>query len=126
MREILFRGKCIYNNEWVYGFLFITRKGQYNIKWYDPQFGSSKTSEVYPETIGQFTGLVDKNGKKIFEDDVFVHNNKYRYKVLWCNDHKGFYAEGINLSDYDYVGNFYEFCLEVNGNIHDSPELLEE
>lgn len=69
MREILFRGKCIRNGEWVYGFLFITRKGQYNIKWYDEHFGSSNTSEVYPESVGQYTGL-NCGIEKLFEGDI--------------------------------------------------------
>lgn len=77
MREILFRGKTILEGEWVYGFLFITRKGKYNIKWYDPHFGSSNTSEVYPESVGQFTGFKDMHGNKIFEGDIIYarHTN---------------------------------------------------
>lgn len=69
MREILFRGKRVKDNTWVYGFLFITRKSKYNIKWYDPHFGSSNTSEVYPESVGQFTGLTS-GGVKLFEGDI--------------------------------------------------------
>lgn len=81
-REILFRGFHQYGNGketiyfngklikgfWVYGFLYITSKGEYEISYYSKAFDIERyTYVVIPETVGQFTGLTDKNDKKIFE-----------------------------------------------------------
>ena len=129
MREILFHGKRKDNGEWVEGFLYITHSGEYEIGRYDPKLKIERiTFVVDPETVGQFTGLTDRNGKKIFEGDV-----------LLLDDIKGFvnYGTGcfcVKMSNPDYlfrnnpaidiVLNEYP-GLEVIGNIHDNPELLE-
>ena len=146
MREILFRGKRKVNNEWVEGFLFVDRKGLYKIKWYDPHYQSAKTSEVYPETVGQYTGLTDKNGKKIFEGDLLngfqypfyrsesaEHN--YFAEVIWftgncafglyTHKHPTAKVRGISAGNADFIEDFNSDDWEVIGNIHDNPELLE-
>ena len=121
MREILFRGKRKVNEEWVYGFPFVSRKGEYKIKWYDPHYGSAKTSEVYPETIGQFIGLTDKNGKKIFEGDV-VDVEGVAYRCRWDD---GNFEFGL-VNEIESFGIVYAtHSIEVIGNIYDNPELLE-
>ena len=124
MREILFRGKRKVSGEWVQGFLFVSRKGEYKIKWYDPHYGSAKTSEVFPETVGQFTGLTDQNGTKIFEGDIvdILTENEEIGVVEW--DDGGFIvsADGFCV---DFHTNINGTDLEVIGNIHDNPELLE-
>jgi uncharacterized phage protein (TIGR01671 family) len=136
MHEILFRGKRKVCDEWVYGFPFISRKGEYKIKWYDGYYGSSKTSEIYPESVGQFTGLTDKNGKKIFEGDV-VHiignqavedwkNVDYNALIAFLDG--GFCAIDGTIEEHGfrrYALARMDFDLEVIGNIHDNPELLE-
>lgn len=136
MREILFRGKRCDNGKWVQGYYiraehhwhnhgihkdWIICGASANGGW----FALHNKYAVKAETAGQYTGLTDKNGKKIFEGDILIHAEKYRYKVFWCNDRKGFYVRGINFSDYDYIGNFYTHTIEVIGNIHDNPELME-
>ena len=131
MREILFRGKRKVNDEWVHGFLFVSRKGEYKIKWYDPKHGLARTSEVYPQTVGQFTGLTDKNGKKIFEGDIVRddYESGTHASIVWLPQGCGWY---LSYSRTDRrMGHRSRGCgytqdefLEVIGNIHDNPELL--
>ena len=118
MREIIFRGKRIDNGEWVEGCLFVDDKGEkheilvgyvnYRIAW-----------EVNPETVRQYTGLTDKNGKKIFEGDIVKFGDILFYIIFvggcfrLCRNHQYSYT----------LHNLYD-ALEIIGNIHDNPELL--
>ena len=122
MREILFRGKTQEHTRWIYGDLnhymcddgvFIAENGH-------------SMHRVLKETVGQYTGLTDKNGKKIFEGDIVKNQydkNKYQYfKIFYCNRTycwrvKNKYAMSGNLCN--VIGD-----IEVIGNIHDNPELL--
>ena len=127
MREILFRGKRVYNSEWVEGYLVKLGRESFS---YPERYGicnkaiplggsgvfyNLKIDEVIPETVGQYTGLTDKNGKKIFEGDVVVFCG-IKGTVVW-KGHK-FYVESNLLWD------FSDDCIEVIGNIHDNPKLL--
>ena len=132
MREILFRGKRIDNGEWVYGNL---NYGTIEIKsikdsYYISDFGvnpwDKKFYPVIPESVGQYTGMTDKNGKNIFEGDIVKQRgflNNY-YSSVW-------YAAGRFLvRDYETLlptalGGISRYEIEVIGNIHDNPELLE-
>jgi uncharacterized phage protein (TIGR01671 family) len=118
MREILFRAKKNPSDEWIEGFLV----GRCHI-------GDWVTCEpVHSKTVGQFTGLTDKNGTKIFEGDIvkaerICNGNIWTGCVAWWN---GFFAiqglkDGNNVPAIDLFKNY-----EVIGNIHDNPELLEE
>ena len=121
MREILFRGKRIDNGEWVEGFLMKISSMPF-ILVQNPS-GTVLWFEVDPKTVGQFTGLTDKNGKKIFEGDILKYNNKIGY----VNYSKGCFSvhdiDSENNPAIDIV--MFEYEVEVIGNIHDNPELLE-
>ena len=118
MREIEFRGKRIDNGKWVYGYLFKIWEHCF-ILWGTTN-DMPNMIEVIPETVGQFTGLIDKNGKKIYEGDIVR---------CWggeqCQGYHEF-GEEITVNDmtYDayYVGQ-WDGCLVI-GNINDNPELL--
>lgn len=87
MREILFRGKRVDNGEWIYGGWFSVDHENYIITNCDsiPVFDLwNFAEEVIPETVGQYTGLTDKNGKKIFENGYIIVDNK-TYKVTFNN-----------------------------------------
>ena len=128
MREILFRGK--FGNEWKYGFLSIEPKGLVIKEPYKNE--SSNVWHIDADTVGQYTGLTDKNGTKIFEGDI-VRTKKYGKIVRHCNvnDYDTFkviYAPAIFRIENKYRGfNLvgYGTDYEVIGNIHDNPELLE-
>ena len=125
MREILFRGKCKTDNEWLYGFPYVTRKNAVKINWYCSEFGSMRTDEVDPETVGQYTGLTDKNCKKIFEGDLIRSTETGETAIVqWFSEHSAFM---IWCKTSNQVGFLYECeksIIEVIGNIHDNPELI--
>jgi uncharacterized phage protein (TIGR01671 family) len=88
--------------------------------------------EVDPKTVGQSTGLKDKNGVEVFQGDVVVHEEgEYSYKGVVLKDKYYFYIEGVNINDsfsFDDISNTLigEADLEVIGNIFENPELLEQ
>lgn len=124
MREILFRGKRIDNGEWVQGYPcrygWIGKEKDYII----PDYASALyTAEIDPETIGQYTGIVDKYGMKIFEGDIVWNDyDNGKGKVEWDNDMAKFIITFSTFTiDFD---NIYGDELDVIGNVYDNPELL--
>lgn len=126
MREILFRGKRLDNGEWVEGSLlgwcgrcFVCPK----IYAVENKLSMFAPIEVDPSTVGQFTGMSDRNGKRIFEGDVVCAEDGYAV-VKWDDDDAKFVVAGDWLViDFDYC---YGREFEVVGNCWDTPELLEE
>lgn len=137
MREILFRGKRVDNGEWVYGFyVFVPEhyKPEMSGKSYIVSVNNGFFFEVISETVGEYTGLKDQNGKKIFEGDIVRYcpgywRNLMQSVVEYCADKWNYPA--FDLKDHDYEANglglthMGQIELEVIGTIHDSPELLE-
>lgn len=145
MREILFRGKRIDNGEWVCGY-YICKQDPLlpgidtNVIVTFDENSMSVWNKVDPATVGQDTGLTDKNGKKIFEGDIVRYiyepgegfwNVNQLSVVVW--EHTGFRLDGIIgtnkfalltgwLVSVPCNKNFFE----VIGNVHDTPDLLEK
>ena len=129
-REILFRGKRIDNGEWVEGNYIFEDFDRVGIH----QIGTIIQCFVIPETVGQFTGLLDKNDKKIFEGDIVRRFNGrgqevMRYAVKWNTDCCMF----VMMSEYTYLGEydsdftvFYGEDLEVVGNVHDNLDFMKD
>lgn len=98
MRQIKFRGKQIHGNEWLYGYYFAYESAG-NGKVYHsivPEKYSSKPSDyfhVIPETIGQFTGLTDKNGKEIYHKDRVNHENYGEGVIEWDDKFATFFID---------------------------------
>lgn len=143
-REILFRGKRVATATFVYGFYVILANRNHSI------VNDNGNFWVIPETVGQFTGLTDKNGKKIFEGDILEYRSDIvslgtgyktgavevsRRVVAWGEYgwiYKEIYNNRWNSSwnnygrkDHLYKKNVFEFATVI-GNIHDNPTLLEE
>lgn len=156
MREILFRGKRLDNGDWVYGNFvmdateLLQREREAKdpvlldgfIRRYDFSAQRIETHEVERETVGQYTGLKDKNGKRIFEGDVFLDDSDELvgavifsggcFRLEW----RGI-AGAWTESGFDECGGYHKIVecesvdfwllheMEIAGNIHDNPELLE-
>ena len=133
LREIIFRGKRLDNGEWVYGSFCMDAREQFNglcgvdgfIRLYDKAKGKMQSHEVDRETVGQYTGLNDKNGERIFEGDVLTVDGEDGFFVLeFQEDTARFVMSGDSIVvDFD---NFWSYEVEVMGNIHDNSELLED
>ena len=148
-REILFRGKRTDNGEWIEGFYSAEEYNPYIGKIeYIPRIqiiGKCVSLGVIPETVGQFTGLTDKNGVRIFEGDIlrgFEYpfcsniNGEFNYfaEIVWFDDSSAFgiytfknpksNVRGISEGNTDYLEYFNADKWEVIGNIHDNPEIL--
>lgn len=129
MRDISYRAKRKDNGEWVYG---VPLKEGYSqeveMLWYE--YGSLAYTErvqVLPETVGQYVGLTDKNGKKIFEGDIVKNEyEKGQYQYFKIVYDTRVYCWKVE-NKYGMLGFLYNVIgyLEVIGNIHDNPELLE-
>lgn len=139
-REILFRGKRVDNGEWVYGRglqqckdelgneivaiftdvvkseKYIKKEGRYTL-YYAP---------VKAETLGQYTGLKDKNGRDIYEEDMVIIGEKLKTKVVYYDGafrmQSEFSPTPTDTTDMGYM--MREFSVRVIGNIHDNPELM--
>ena len=163
MREILFRGKRVDNGEWVEGATLTVLYQENTALTFMPQAGEPVKADamdsndriltsiygnfyqVIPATVGQYTGLTDKNGKMIFEGDIVSIytpcNEKHNIGVISFGYYAsgipaifktnlGFYIEwasedNINRIDFGFWIQAYQDETEVIGNIHDNPELLE-
>lgn len=137
MREVLFRGKTK-TGIWIEGFLFQTEcdgvkdwcisMTPLSANDYSEILGD--WGEIIPETVGQYTGLTDKSGKKIFEGDIvqikdFTHGCALNYEqptsnwvVHWREDIARFCIDYMSYLPFDFTE------TEIIGNIHDNPELL--
>jgi len=147
MREHLYRGKAIYDNDfgekgiWVYGIIFqdcsgsiLGEKGRWGINGFTPK-GHNCFTAIDPETIGQFIGLSDENSKKNFEGDIFTVCGRCPKLVKFIDKRAAFCIANIDqLKDEKWFPvwgsidevwwNDFKDEIEAIGNIHDNPELL--
>ena len=124
MREIRFRGKRVDNGEWVYGYFLIAASMPFI-----SVFGEMNPILVIPESVGQFTGLHDKNGKEVYEGDILRIKGRYFRKtiqedmVVEYDESRAWFGvldvlHTVSLNNFDF-----EDDVEIFGNIHDMEAL---
>jgi hypothetical protein len=125
-REILFKGKRLDNGEWIYGYYVKDPQGKHRI--YLKPFEDATSNTYYfvnPETVCQFSGSVDRNGIKIFEDDIAYLEKGFspRHRPIVYTNYGSWYIGHIGISFGQMKADGFVHC-EIVGNIHDNPELL--
>lgn len=144
MREIIFKGKRADNGEWTEGYLF--KQWNRTFLLWGMTGDIPNMTEVIPETVGQYTSVKDKNGKKIFEGDIlrgFAYpfrdgegKHNYYAEVVWFKNSPAFglvthknpksNVVGISEGNCEYMEDWITFLWEVIGNIYDNKEILED
>lgn len=143
MREILFRGKRVSDGVWEEGFLVPITVNCYDkgyeligtegieydeLDYYNPSF---ETDRVIPETVGQYTGLTDRNGKRIFEGDIvsIIIGDVLKVGAVFYSEEAARVGivDGNNEKNFSFMQKplIKQYSVFVVGNIHDNPELLE-
>ncbi len=148
MRQIIFRGKSLYNGEWVYGDLVHISGGTIIITSQEEgpvlpdncdhalEYRVDEFAPVNPETVGQWTGLTDSKGKRIFEGDIIEcissDGTPVRHCIKFCEE-RGYYAQYIIgetwREESNECGPIWQYYIDkhskyVIGNIYDNAELL--
>jgi uncharacterized phage protein (TIGR01671 family) len=134
MREILFKAKRKDNSKWIKGYYqkrYDLLSNEEHLIFHADSYNVWEYAEIIPETVCQFTGLCDKNGKKIWENDILMANLDESYPedvtyetVEWGV--AGWVTHEANSIDRPYLDEFDLEHFEVVGNIFDNPELLQE
>lgn len=128
MREILFRGKLENGGRWSYWNLVVKSDGITIITPDDTPVGIY--GKVVPDTVGQYTGLKDKNGTRIFEGDILFWKNTDSFPLVleWSRAECGFMCRSAKKGGSPYFKMYLDSgdSFEVVGNIHDNPELRGE
>lgn len=148
MREILFRGKRVDNGKWITGYYFHYETCHEHFIITDMSYDMPVMEQVIPETVGEYTGLTDKNGKKIFEGDIvkaelrpcvyqdsyaigYLHfeDGTFKIKVTCSKNAKEYKVYcGEEVKSFAIENNFINrgYVLNIIGNIYDNPEFLQE
>ena len=137
MREILFKAKQIDNGEWIEGCLVIdhSRSNLFEYRMQPVESGVLYAPPIYPETLCQFTGLCDKYGNKIWENDIVktvsdiytpVKFGLYTTGFALEEFNQGFYVDFPDETYLRHELGYWNNKVEVRGNIFDNPELLQK
>ena len=134
MREILFRAKRKDNGKWIEGYYqkrYCLSDNEESLIFHVDSYKVWEYAEIIPETLCQFTGLCDKNGNKIWENDILMAHLDESYPedatyetVEWGI--AGWVAHETGSTDREYLDEFDLEHFEVVGNVFDNPELLQE
>lgn len=136
-REILFRGKRTDNGQWVEGDLINSFESVHiaNCYFKPSNDETPELTDVHPETIGQFTGLLDKNGKKIFEGDILNVGENLIGNIVFIDNNCEDYGDEIHSAFHYSINNhnkivpldsYFKNNCKIIGNIHDNPEIEKE